>query len=885
MKEDAFSYANLSNAAFLEELYSNYQKDPKSVDPSWGYFFSGMDFSLKEGSKGFSEGDVSVYRLIDAYRTFGHKKAKSSPVNEPCQVKELELSRFGLSAQDLDRTFPTFGLLSQKEAPLSLIIERLESIYSKSVGFEFMGLGSEIESWMISSLENKERTSCSKEGKEKVFKQLLAAEHFENFIHMKYPGQTRFSLEGGETFIPLLKEMIERGSELKISEIVLGMAHRGRLNVLVHVLNKSYTEVFHEFEDVLEEEGSGDVKYHKGAHTNIKTSSGAFIEIALAPNPSHLESVDPIVEGSVRAKQELKQDVDTGETVLPILVHGDASIAGQGVIYEILQMGNLQGYKTGGTIHIVLNNNIGYTTLPKDSRSTLYCTDIAKTFGSPVFHVNAEDPEECMKVASLAIEFRQIFHRDVFIDMNCYRKYGHNEGDEPTFTQPLEYKKIRSKKSIAEIFKERLLKEGVLTEDSIKEEESLCNRLLNQAMETALSYESKQSSKEMTKKAPLEEAPSMDENTLKELAERFCFVPQGFNIHPKLQKLLQERLKLEPIDWGMAEHLAFASLLLEKVHVRLSGQDVERGTFSHRHCMWVDQETSQKYSPLNHLSKTQAPFNVYNSLLSEFAVMGFDLGYSLSYPRSLVIWEAQFGDFVNGSQVIIDQYLATSEQKWSRESNLTLLLPHGYEGKGPEHSSAKMERFLQLCAEDNLILANCTTPAQFFHLLRRQAYLSKKRPLVVFTPKVLLRHPSCVSSLKDLSEGGFQKVLNDPMPPADPKRVLLCSGKVFYDLLAEREKRKDTSTLLIRVEQLYPLPEEEILALLKNYGSLETFIWVQEEQKNMGAWTYMQPRLQKLLGKELLYVGRKESASPAAGSYSLHKKQLESFLKEAFLLN
>lgn len=883
MQEGDFSYANLANAAFLEELYSRYLKDPKSVDPTWKYFFSGMEFSSIGGEEA---GSLSIFRLIQAYRIHGHKKAFSSPlIAKKEEVKDLDLSNFGLGVKDLERPFSTFGLLLEKQAPLSQIIKHLETIYCGSVGYEFMGLGSKTESWMLSLLEGK-RASFSKEEKEKILDDLTSAELFEHFIHTKYPGQTRFSLEGGETFVPLLKALIETGAEAKAEDIFIGMAHRGRLNVLAHVLEKPYTQIFHEFEDTAQEDGSGDVKYHKGAHANLKTLSGHFIEVALAPNPSHLESVDPIVEGQTRAKQELKKDVDLRKTVIPILVHGDASLAGQGVVYEILQMRALKGYMTGGTIHIVINNNIGYTTLPEDGRSTSYCTDIAKTFGAPVFHVNAEDPESCVMAAALAMKFRQTFHIDVFIDLNCYRKHGHNEGDEPTFTQPLEYKTIKEKKSIRELFNQKLLQEGVLTEEEIQKKEAFVSRKLQEALNAALSQRKNKTEKELFQNVQKENVPAISAETLRELAESFCMVPKGFHIHPKLQRLLGERLKLEKIDWGMGEHLAFASLLFEKIHVRLSGQDVERGTFSHRHCIWVDGETGEKYSPLNHLSKSQAPFAVYNSLLSEFAVMGFDLGYSLSYPKSLVLWEAQFGDFVNGSQVIIDQYLATSEQKWARRSNLTLLLPHGYEGKGPEHSSARMERFLQLCAEDNLIVANCTTPAQFFHLLRRQAYLPAKRPLIVFTPKLLLRHPACTSCLDDFTSSTFLEVLNDPTPPKNPTRILFCSGKVFYDLVEEREKRKDDTSLIIRLEQLYPFPKEEILKVLKAYPSAQKLImWVQEEQKNMGAWSYILVKFLELLGKTITYVGRKESASPAAGSYSLHKKQYEAFMQEAFFLD
>lgn len=667
------------------------------------------------------------------------------------------------------------------------------------------------------------------------------------------------------------------------------MAHRGRLNVLAHVLNKSYSQIFHEFEGTAEEDTiAGDVKYHKGAHSHVKTPSGQSIEVALVPNPSHLESVDPVVEGQVRAKQDLKKDTTLREKVIPIIVHGDASLSGQGVVYELLQMGSLPGYKTGGTVHVVINNHIGYTTLPQEGRSTLYCTDIAKAFQAPVFHVNADDPEACIFVATLSMKIRQMFHVDVFVDMNCFRKHGHNEGDEPMFTQPLQYKNIKQKISTRKMFEQKLVAQGILTDKEIEIiESSIFNRLQE-------AYGSVQAQKEIKKERCLErkskeirnEAPAVSKEELLRLAERFCQVPKEFHLHPKLQKLLQERLKMlqeARIDWGMAEHLTFSSLLQEKVHIRLSGQDVERGTFAHRHSVFVDQETGAKYCPLNHLSPDQAFFAVHNSLLSEFAVMGFDLGYSLSYPNSLVLWEAQYGDFVNGSQIIIDQYLSTSEHKWSRKSNMTLLLPHGYEGQGPEHSSARMERFLQLCAEDNMIIANCSTPAQLFHVLRRQAHLLEKRPLVVFTPKMLIRHSSCVSSLEDFTQKSFQKVLEDPNPPTDPTRILFCSGKVYYQLMQERSDRKDATSLIVRIEQLYPFPEKEISELLSKYPQIQKWIWVQEEPQNMGAWSYIQPRLFAVLKTSPIYMGREESASPAAGSQSLHKRQYERFMQQVFL--
>jgi 2-oxoglutarate dehydrogenase E1 component len=898
MREDGFSYAHLGNVSFLEDLYQKYCEDPNSIDASWRYFFSGMEFSRAAPLQKQTESeDLRVYHLIVAYRKYGHKMAKFNPLSteDPAPAPELDLSTLGFQKEELSKTFPTCGFLKEASAPLSTIMDALKATYCKSVGIEYMGMGAELEKWVQSKIEPYFPLPLSKEDRLNIMHSLNRAELFESFVHTKYVGQTRFSLEGGETLIPLLAFMIEQAAEEGVEEVMIGMAHRGRLNVLANILNKSYAQIFREFEDHASDtyEGSGDVKYHKGAHSHVKTRSGKFVEVGLAANPSHLESVNPVVEGEVRARQELKKDPMAHKKVVPLLIHGDASIAGQGVIYETLQFFRLKGYSTGGTIHIVVNNQIGYTTLPTDSRSTRYCTDIARSFGCPVFHVNAENPEECITAGLLAMQIRQRFHCDVFIDLNCYRKYGHNEGDEPTFTQPLEYKKIKQKQSIREVFKNQLIQEGILTGQQAQELEETFKQNLHDTLNTVISN-----------RKELREIPIFDEKNISleanvpliasdrliALSEAFCAIPDGFQIHPKLQKLLKDRLAMvkekseeKHIDWGMGEMLAYASLVVEGIHVRLSGQDCERGTFSHRHAVWVDQETSEKYTPLSHLDKNQASFAVFNSPLSEFGVLGFDLGYSIAYPKSLTLWEAQFGDFANGAQVMIDQYIATSEQKWSNRSNITLLLPHGYEGKGPEHSSARLERFLQLCGEGNMIIANCTTPAQLYHLLRRQGHLVNKKPLVVFTPKALLRHPLCTSNLQEFSQGRFQAVMDDPAPPSDPKKIILCSGKVFYDLLQEREKRKDSSCVILRIEQLYPFFREDCKELLKKYGKARSYFWVQEEHQNMGAWNYIRPLLQDLLeGQVVQYIGRSISASPAAGSYALHKKQYEQFMEQVF---
>ncbi|HUD00954.1 MAG TPA: 2-oxoglutarate dehydrogenase E1 component, partial [Rhabdochlamydiaceae bacterium] len=744
------SFANL---AYVEEQFQRYRTDPSSLEPSWRHFFEGWEMAGDLAPTGEASSDLKIYHLIEAYRTYGHLKAQINPLAAPpSDVAELSLANLGFQSSNLDKSFPTCGFLPQPEAPLSEIIAALEKTYCGAIGVEYMGLRKpELEVWLQEIIEPNFTLPFSAEDKLEIFHELNRAELFETFLNTKYVGQKRFSLEGGETLIPMLAFALEAGVEEGIHEIVLGMAHRGRLNVLANILNKSYATIFNEFEahytpDLAE--GTGDVKYHKGFIGSLTTKKGEKIEITLSANPSHLEAVDPVVEGQARAKQEIKGP----KTVLPILVHGDASVAGQGIVYETLQLSKLRGYETGGTLHVVINNQIGFTTLPKDGRSTQYCTDIAFTFGAPVFHVNAEKPEACVYAMLLALKIRQKFHCDVFLDLNCYRKYGHNEGDEPAFTQPQEYKLIREKKSIREMYKESLVQEGILTMEAGNKLENEFHNFLQEAMDKIAS---KAASPEIAAKESLfvPVATAVPAAALIGLAEDFCHVPEGFNIHPKIKKLADERVAMVKgnpeeltIDWGMAEHLAYATLLVDGVHVRVSGQDSRRGTFSQRHAMWVDQvEENIKYFPLSHLKNKKAPFDIFNSPLSEFAVLGFEFGYSLFYPHSLVVWEAQYGDFGNGAQVIIDQFIAASEQKWGHRSGITLFLPHGYEGQGPEHSSGRMERYLQLSADENWQIVDCTTPAQLFHVLRRQALRQQPRPLVIFTLKALLRHPLVLS--------------------------------------------------------------------------------------------------------------------------------------------
>lgn len=874
---------SFSNLAYLEEQYQRYRTDPASLDPSWRHFFDGWDLA-KSLAPASGSSDLKIYQLIEAYRTYGHLKAKDNPLFAPStEVRELSLKNLGFEQSDLNKSFPTCGFLPVAEAPLSEIIEALEKTYCGSIGIEYMGLRKpELESWLQKIIEPNFPLPFTKEDKLEIFHELNRAELFETFLHMKYVGQKRFSLEGGETFIPMLAFAIEAGVGEGIHEIVLGMSHRGRLNVLANILNKSYATIFNEFEahytpDL--SEGTGDVKYHKGFIGSLPTKSGEKIAITLSANPSHLEAVDPVVEGQARAKQELKGH----ETVLPILVHGDASVAGQGVVYETLQLSKLKGYETGGTLHVVINNQIGFTTIPKDGRSTQYCTDIAFAFGAPVFHVNAEKPEACVYAMLLALKIRQKFHCDVFIDLICYRKYGHNEGDEPAFTQPIENKIIKAKKSIRELYKESLIQEGVLDPQAGEKLETEFKNLLQAALDTVASKPSAvQAQVKEDFFAPLPTA--VPAATLIALAEDFCRVPEGFNLHPKIKRLAEERLamvKADPsqatIDWGMGEHLAYASLLMDGVHVRLSGQDSKRGTFSHRHAVWVDQAVEDKrYYPLSHLKNVKAPFEVFNSPLSEYAVLGFEFGYSLFYPHSLVIWEAQFGDFANGGQIIIDQFIACSQQKWGHVSGITLMLPHGYEGQGPEHSSARIERYLQLSGDDNWQIVNCTTSAQIFHVLRRQTMRKQQKPLIIFTPKALLRNQLCFSPLNDFTTGTFEEFFDDHQK--NPKKVLFCSGKVYYDLVTERKK---DDIAIVRIEQLYPFHREKFKKLVEKYKSLQEFCYVQEEPSNMGAWNFLRPILEELLGKPLRYIGRGPSSSTAAGSYALHKKQYDQMIQEA----
>lgn len=930
MSSGGFDESAFANSQLFDDLYEKYKKDKNSVDPSWrkifdefetqdqlgillsprleapGYITSRVEPARPKGVVHQEQSDLKIFTLIEAYRTYGHLMAKINPVN-PHDIEvpyQLRLDNLGFTKEDLSKSFPTCGIMKEAQAPLLDIINTLKEIYCDKIGVEYMGVESpEMESWLQQQIEpNRFRVQLTIEQKQMILQHLNKSELFESFLHTKYVGQKRFSLEGGETLIPILSAIIETGSGLGMDEFVIGMAHRGRLNVLSNILNKSYVDVFSEFDEGYipdSFEGSGDVKYHKGFSSEISTTARKKVSISLAPNPSHLEAVNSVVEGQTKARQVMTND-EAQTRVIPILVHGDAALSGQGSVYEALQLFKLKGYSTGGTIHIVINNQIGFTTVPEDGRSTYYCTDIAKAFGAPVFHVNAEDPEGCVYATNLAVQLRQKFHCDVFIDMYCYRKYGHNETDEPAFTQPLEYQIIRAKKPIREIYRDELIHQGVLEKFMAEALEAEFKKALQQALRVTKLPPQEAPAKEVIPGTaqPQEDIfkkvnTSVPLNEIREISKKLFTIPAGFNLHPKLQNLIRDRLAMvngdpaeKTIDWGMGELLAYATLLWKGISVRLSGQDVARGTFSHRHAMWMDQIAERSYFPLSHLKQGQGRCDIVNSPLSEMAVLGFEYGYSISNPDALVLWEAQFGDFSNGAQVIIDQFIATAEQKWGRKSGLTLLLPHGYEGQGPEHSSARIERFLQLSGHDNMLVTYPTTPAQLFHLLRKQVLQPFRKPLIVFTPKGLLRHPECVSSTDDLTKGTFQTILDDPNPPKKAKKIYICSGRIYYDLASEKSKSKIEDMAIIRIEQLYPLDKARLKEIIDQYiSTADEIVWVQDEPENMGAWEYIRPQLKDLLPKEkqaIRYVGRERSAATAVGSYALHKKQHAAIMQAVF---
>ena len=918
------SLSERANAGVIEEYHQRWLDNPDSVDPTWRAFFQG--FMLGNNGQSIATAaastpptsivdslkQASVHYLINAYRAIGHTQSHLDPLSGPPPAQpKLELTQFGLTEADLDTTFDIGTYLGGGQMKLRDVIAALKTTYCGHVGVEYAHIqDQDARRWLQERIESsKLQPTFSKAQKLRILRRVHKAELFEKFLHTKYVGQKRFSLEGGETIIAALDAVIDHSPNVGVEEIVMGMAHRGRLNVLTSIMRKSFDQLFEQFsENYIPDTvaGDGDVKYHLGYESELTTSSGAKVEVRLAANPSHLEIVNPVVEGKARARQRIRGDAKDRRKVMPLLIHGDAAIAGQGIVAETLQFSQLPGYRTGGTLHFVINNQVGFTTDPRDSRSTRYCTDIAKMIEAPIFHVNGDDPEAVCMVSQLAMDFRVQFKRDVFVDMYCYRKHGHNETDEPSFTQPTLYKKIGEHELISAIYTKALVAQNAITTaegDAIKAEYSAAldeNLTKAKTREAAKMEKRKAAAQSGTPIAafkgstaifqpafhfsPIHTAVSAE--TIDQVVKALTTVPADFKIHSKIKRFIDGRAEAHkhggPYDWGMGEALAFGTLLLDGTPVRLSGQDCERGTFTHRHAVFNDVESSAKFTPLNAISDAQAKFCVYNSLLSEAAVLGFDYGYSLDYPQMLCIWEAQFGDFVNGAQVVLDQFIASSESKWQRVSAITLLLPHGYEGQGPEHSSARLERFLQACAENNIQVANLTTPAQLFHALRRQMKRDFRKPLVIMAPKSLLRHPGAVSKLEDFTQGGFQEIIDDPIESAKTDRVILCSGKVYYDLVDYREKNKIENTAIIRIEQLYPLHRDALAKLADDYGRDARLIWCQEEPQNMGAWSFIAPQLEEIFGRKAIYAGRDAAASPAVGLLALHRIQLATFLNKAF---
>jgi len=936
------SFLNGANIDFIEGLYQSYLEDPASVDPSWRALFDaeggGLPITLESSPKGsdrpaYAHGahasagrgkdpvssavmglQARVDQTINAFRLRGHLLARLDPLNRPRPVSE-HIADVGMvnpesfTAAELDSMVDSSDVFPEKQVKLRDLLERLRRTYCGTLGVEFMDiLDSNRRRWLMPRMEHSENhPRLSPDEQKRVLEKLSFAEGFESFLHTKYLGQKRFALEGGETLIPMLDAMLQTAAPLGVQEVVVGMAHRGRLNVLTNILGKSPDLIFSEFNGPRDPSGflgRGDVKYHMGFSSDYETVEGRKVHLSLAFNPSHLEAVNPVVEGRVRAKQDRAGDGNHGR-VMPVLIHGDAAFIGQGVVAETLNLSDLVGYDTGGTIHIVINNQVGFTTDPSDSRSSIYCTAITKMLDVPVFHVNADDPEACVHAMRLATQYRSTFKSDVVIDLICYRRWGHNEGDEPSWTQPHMYEIIRGRGSIREVYGQHLIAEGVLTEaevEAVREKAADAYAAAHGVATENPAYKGPSFLQGLWQNyvggpdsAVEDPVTGVDKATLKALLKKLATLPAGFTPHRDVQRTVisvREAVAEEekPFHWSIAENLAYATLLDEGHGIRLTGQDTERGTFSHRHAVLHDVKSGEKYTALKHLSEKQGAFRIYNSPLSEFACLGFEYGYSLDSPDGLVVWEAQFGDFANNAQVMIDQFIASGETKWNRLSGLVMLLPHGYEGAGPEHSSARLERFLELCAEDNLQVAYPTTPAQIFHLLRRQVLRPWRKPLIVMTPKSLLRASWAMSTLDELSTGRFQRVIGEPegFDFAKAKRLFLCSGKVYYDLAKAREAAGDTTTALVRLEQLYPFPEAELAAIVAKMPALETLAWVQEEPQNAGAWHFVLPRLLKLLSgrapgsTRIDYIGRAAAASPATGLSKAHELETRLLLETAF---
>ena len=911
---DNYTYLSNADPKAVEALYQQFKSDPLSIDEGWKKFFEGFEFAQEQfpmlpngqGAKSTSTSggignakEVQVRNLIHAYRTRAHLRSNTNPVRERKDRKPiLDLQDFNLSDADLDTQFISGEEIGIGKATLRKIIETLKYIYEGTVGFEYMSVRDpEKLNWLREKIEKDALSfNPSHEQRERILFKLNEAVVFENFLHTKYLGQKRFSLEGGETTIPALDAIINKGAELGLEEVMIGMAHRGRLNVLANIMGKTYEQIFNEFEGGATPDltmGDGDVKYHLGYSSQIKAANGKTVELKLAPNPSHLEAVNPVVQGFVRAKGDEEYSRDRSK-ILPILIHGDAAVAGQGIMYEIVQMSKLEGYNVGGTIHFVINNQVGFTTDFDDARSSIYSTDVAKIIDAPVLHVNGDDPEAVIFCVQFAVEYRQKFHRDIFVDMVCYRRHGHNESDEPKFTQPSLYNKISKHPNPREVYNKQLIEKGevagALAKNMDKEFRALLQDRLNLVKQKPLPYvyqplEEEWRTLRRSKPEDFEKSPEtgISTDSIKKVAKALTSVPEGFKPLKQIEKQLKQRkdmfFKDKMLNWAGGELLAYGSLLIDGKKVRLTGQDVQRGTFSHRHAVLHHMNTNHAHNSLDHIEGIPNKFEIYNSLLSEFGVMGFEFGYAMANPNALTIWEAQFGDFANGAQVMIDQFVSCSETKWQRMNGLVLLLPHGYEGQGPEHSNARPERYLQLCAEYNMVVANITTPSNFFHAMRRQMTWEFRKPLVVMSPKSLLRHPKAVSPLDEFTSGNFQEVIGDDNVTAKSvKKVILCSGKVYYDLLERKEKDKRKDIALIRIEQLQPFPANQVNKILDKYKNADYF-WLQEEPENMGYWNFVQ-RVYK--EKDLTLISRKASASPATGYAKVHAQEQEEIINKAF---
>jgi 2-oxoglutarate dehydrogenase E1 component len=916
---DRFSFLNAAHTEFFAQLYDQYIENPDSVEPSWRSFFQGFDFGMatfneenvadqmaQYSSNSVASGQVSekvlkefnVIKLIDGYRTRGHLFTKTNPVRERrIHTPNLAIENFGLSAADLDTVFDAAKILGHQPATLKEIISRLENIYCQSIGVEYMYIRKpEVVQWIQDRLNvNDNLPSFDVEQKKNILDKLNEAVSFENFLHTKYVGQKRFSLEGGESIIPALDALIEAAAEKGVEQFVMGMAHRGRLNILANIFGKATQDIFSEFDgkDYDQEYFDGDVKYHLGLTSDRKTKSGKSININLAPNPSHLETVGAVIEGITRAKQD-KYFPDDFSKVLPIAVHGDAAVAGQGIVYEIVQMAQLDGYKTAGTIHLVINNQVGFTTNYLDARSSTYCTDVAKVTLSPVLHVNADDTEAVVHAMLFALDYRMAFGGDVFIDLLGYRKYGHNEGDEPRFTQPVLYKIIARHKNPRDIYAEKLIVDGIIDQAYVNKIESDYKAKLDENLQESrkkdltiikpFMQDEWQGFVQVSDDVMLQKVDTTyDKKKLDGILATISTLPSDKKFINKISKIVTDRKTMYDnnlIDWGTAEALAYGSLLQEGYDIRLSGQDVERGTFSHRHAVVKVEDSEEEVILLNSVQDKKGKFNVFNSFLSEYGVLGFDYGYALTNPNALTIWEAQFGDFSNGCQIMIDQYISCGEDKWNNQNGIVMLLPHGYEGQGAEHSSARMERYLQLCSRHNMYVADCTTPANFFHLMRRQMKTKFRKPLVVFSPKSLLRHPACVSTQEELANGSFQETIDDTsVDKSKVKTVVFCTGKFYYDILAEREKLERNDVALVRIEQLFPLPTEQLKAIIATYPNADDYVWAQEEPKNMGAYSYMLVNFNLVPWR---LASLKNYSAPAAGSHTRDRRRHADAIRMVF---